>query len=102
MSVPRSLKLSFVKLIWRLTPNCAEMARLSSAQFEGGISPGTRVRMRLHYVICRWCQRYSAQLRFLQQATGQSHNHIASDSSRGLSNAARDRIKICLRKAQIA
>ena len=53
--------------IWNHTPNCAEMSRLASRSLDQPLPWRTRLRMRLHFLICVWCQRYLRQLQFLHQ-----------------------------------
>jgi hypothetical protein len=87
-----SLKTRLVAGILRHTPNCAEMARLASRALEQPLPWRTRLRMRLHYVICAWCERYARHLRFLHRAAPHLHEPPAALSPRCLSDDARRRI----------
>lgn len=94
------LKTRWVVWVWNHTPNCADMSRLGSQSLEQPLSLGTRLRMRLHYVICVWCQRYRKQLRFLHEAAPRFDDHAGILPHRGLSAEARQRIVQRLRIAE--
>jgi hypothetical protein len=68
MKIVQSLKRSWVVWVWRHTPNCAEMSRLASRALDQPLPFGTRLKMRLHFLICAWCHRYFNQLKFMHQA----------------------------------
>lgn len=67
MKLIETLKARWVVWVWNHTPNCAEMSRLASRSFEQPTSRQVRFRMRLHYLICVWCERYAKQLKFLHR-----------------------------------
>jgi hypothetical protein len=92
MNSPAPLKTRLVAAILRHTPNCAEMARLASRALEQPLPWRTRLRMRLHYVICAWCERYARQLRFLHHAAPHLHEPADAPTTRDLSIDARRRI----------
>ena len=56
--------------VWDRTSNCAEMSRLASLSFEQTPSLKTGLKMRLHYFICVWCERYAKHLKFSATAPG--------------------------------
>ena len=87
-----SLKTRWIVWVWNHTPNCAEMSRLASRSFERPLSLRTRLKMRLHYLICAWCKRYFKQLAFLHEAALHFDEHAGILPSRGLSAEARQRI----------
>ncbi len=92
MKIFEPLKTRWVVWVWNHTPNCAEMSRLASRSFEQPLALRTRLKMRLHYVICAWCKRYFMQLRFLHEAAphfGEYEGHLPT---RSLSAEARGRI----------
>lgn len=102
MSALGSLRMRFVVWVWRHTPNCAEMSRLASRSLDRPLGLGTRARMRLHHLICVWCQRYAAQVRFLHQAAAQCEERGGAPPGAGLSAEARRRLLERLRKARKA
>jgi len=99
MKLLESLKTRWVAWVWNHTPNCAQMSRLASQSLDRRLSPGLRIRMRLHYLICGWCKRYSKQLQFLRQAAPRLGARPGDFMARGLSTDARQRI---LRRVQNA
>jgi hypothetical protein len=99
MKLLQSLKLRWVVWVWNHTPNCAEMSRLASLSFEQPPSLALRLKMRLHHLICVWCQRYKRQLKFLHRAAPHTHDDLDMLSARGLSQEARQRLVQRLREA---
>jgi hypothetical protein len=99
MKFIESLKLRWVVWVWNHTPNCAEMSRLASRSFEQPPSLALRLKMRLHHLICVWCQRYERQLQFLHRAAPQTQDELDGLTVRGLSPEARQRLVQRLREA---
>ena len=90
MKLFASLKTSLVVWVWNHTPTCAEMSRLASRALEQPLTIRTRLTIRLHFVICEWCQRYFDQISFL-------HHHarcleLGELPGRGMSAEAKQRI----------
>ena len=52
----------------KLTPNCPEISRLTSASLDRRLTWRERIAVRAHFLICSWCRRYQHQLRFLRSA----------------------------------
>ena len=98
MKLFESLKLRWVVWVWNHTPNCAEMSRLASLSFEEAPSPALRLKMRLHHLICVWCQRYERHLKFLHRAAPRAQNDLDMLGIRGLSPEARHRLVQRLRE----
>jgi len=99
MKLIESLKLRWVVWVWNHTPNCAEMSRLASLSFEQPPSLALRLKMRLHHLICLWCQRYVQQLKFLHRAAPRMQDDLDALAVRGLSPEARQRLVQRLREA---
>jgi len=99
MKLLESIKMRWVVWVWNHTPNCAEMSRLASHSFEQPPSLALRLKMRLHHLICVWCQRYEKQLKFLHRAAPHTHDDLDLLSVRGLSTEARQRLVQRLREA---
>jgi len=74
------------------------MARLSSERLEHPLSPGLRLRMRLHFLICVWCHRYLKQLEFLHRHGHGADQYLPDFARRELSADAKQRIIQRLRK----
>jgi hypothetical protein len=92
MKILMSLKTRWIVWVWNHTPNCAEMSRLASQSLEQPLTLRTRLKMRLHYLICAWCKRYFKQLRFLHQAAQHFDEHAGILPNRGLFAEAKRRI----------
>jgi hypothetical protein len=92
MKVIEALKMRWVVWVWNHTPNCAEMSRLTSRSLEEPLSLRMRLRMRLHQLICVWCQRYERHLKFLHRVAPRLHEPQVDLPGRGLSLEARERI----------
>src|SRR5438477_223560 len=87
----KSIRTNGILRVWKHTPHCNEMTRLVSLQFDGTVPFPIRLRMRLHFVFCAWCRRYSEQVAFLRRATWHLQESPALVGN-GLSTDARNRI----------
>ena len=47
-----------VSFIAERTPKCREVVRLLSQSMEVKLPLTTRIKIRIHYLICVWCYRY--------------------------------------------
>src|SRR5258706_16481953 len=92
MKFLESFKLRWVVWVWNHTPNCAEMARLTSRSLEQPLTLRLRARMWLHFLICAWCKRYFKHLKFLHRTAPRFNERVAGLPGRGLSPEARRRI----------
>lgn len=92
MKLLESLKTGWVVWVWNHTPNCAEMSKLASQALDRRLPLRLRLKMRLHYLICRWCQRYAKQLRFLRQAAPRWGEQPGTGAAHALSADGRRRI----------
>jgi len=86
------LKTKFVVWVWNHTPTCAEMSRLTSRSFEKPLTVITRLKMRLHFVICAWCRRYFEQINFLHHSAPRLGLKLGELPGRGMSAEAKQRI----------
>ena len=46
-----------VRVIAKRTPKCREVVRLLSQSMEAKLPVTSRIKIRLHYLICVWCYR---------------------------------------------
>ena len=99
MRILEAIRLRAVVWVWKHTPDCAEMSRLASRSLDQPLSWRLRLRMRLHFLICLWCQRYFKQLKFLRQAAPSLAAQAGTLPGRGLSPEARQRL---VQRLQIA
>ena len=78
--------------VWQHTPHCTEILRLASQSLDEPLSFRTWLKMRLHFLICVWCERYDKQLKFLHRACSHAGHRDETLPGRGLSAEARQRI----------
>ena len=93
----KALKTRCLAWIWKQLPTCVEMTRLASRSLDESLPWRVRLRMRMHWFVCRWCRRYQTQLRFLRRATHAHAEQITTQFPVALSPKARERIKCTLR-----
>jgi hypothetical protein len=87
------LETQVVKFIGRHTPKCTEVVRILSQGMDEELSFKTRLRLRLHYLICRWCQHYSEHLRYLRKFSRRLPEEISNRDVLTIASDAKDRIK---------
>jgi hypothetical protein len=102
MKALESFKLRWITWVWKHTPDCAEMARLSSRRLDAPLPLAMRLRMRLHFLICVWCHRYLKQLELLHEHAHGAHEHFPEFVRHGLPAAAKRRIveRLLMARAQ--
>jgi hypothetical protein len=85
-----------VGLVCAITPRCREMTRLISMDRDVPVSGITALRMRLHYKVCVWCERYRDQVALISEL---SKKFPESDhGAPGLTEEARERITDAVKK----
>ena len=57
---------ALVKFIGKRTSKCREVVRILSQSMDSKLSLIMRIKLRLHYLICAWCQRYDKVTRVAQ------------------------------------
>jgi len=72
--------------------SCHDMSRLSSQAADTTLPRLTRVRMSVHWLICKWCRRYRAQIALLRGACSQLGSGT-SEAGPALPPEARERIR---------
>ncbi len=87
-----------VKFIGNRTPKCREVVRLLSQSMDSKLSLTMRIRLRVHYLICAWCQRYEKQLHALRKFASSVPDHLNDFSADTLSPTAKEKMKETLRK----
>ena len=92
------LQLRIVLLIVRFTPRCPEVTRLLSLGMEKKLSPITRVKLRVHYLMCSFCERYKNQLEYMRKVSREFPEKIGEVSDAQLPSEAKERMREALRK----
>jgi len=59
--------------------NCREVSRLVASDELADAGLLVRLRVRLHFLICKECRRYAQQLRIINERSGQKLRNLASD-----------------------
>jgi hypothetical protein len=88
---------ALVKFLIDYTPKCREMVRLLSQALDRKLPLMTRVKMRLHFLICVWCERYAKHLHYLRKFGRALPKHTNEVGTPGLPESAKTRIKRTLR-----
>ena len=89
-------KTKLVTFIAEHTPKCHDITRLVSEAMDRPLPLRTRIAMRVHYLICAWCQRYRDQLGFARDALQSGRIDDPEKVGGKLSSDARNRLKIAL------
>jgi hypothetical protein len=100
MNSPAKPKGVLARMVSLLSPSCKEATRLQSAAMDRKLTPPERFGLRLHLLLCQWCRRYGAQLKFLRSAAHQCEEHTGAELPKSLSPEARERIKQKLQSSQ--
>jgi hypothetical protein len=82
-----------VKFIGKHTPKCREMVRILSQSMDEPLPLMMRIKKRLHFLICCWCQRYEEQLRYVHETSRQFPEHASEASSAPFPPDVKERIK---------
>ena len=91
------LQLRIVLLICKITPDCPEVARLLSLGMDRPLPLTTRVKLRIHYLMCSFCERYAKQLKYMRQVAHEFPEKIGETSKTKLPDDAKQRMKEALR-----
>src|ERR1700757_2720869 len=91
------LQLQIVLLICRFTPTCPEVVRILSLGMDKQLSLMMRMKLRIHYLMCSFCERYMKQLKYIRQVSREFPDKIGELSDAKLSNEAKQRLKAALR-----
>jgi hypothetical protein len=82
------------------TPKCREVIRLLSQSMEVKLPVTTRIKLRFHYLICIWCQRYEKQLWTLRKISSSLPQHVDSCCPETLPESSKERLKQALRESK--
>ena len=93
---PSRIQAAIHRVLGWLAFSCHDMSRLSSQALDTRLPFFTRFRMRVHWLICKWCRRYRAQISLLRRAISRLGTD-APDTGPSLPPEARERIrkKLC-------
>ena len=57
-----------------------------------------RIKLRIHYLMCSFCERYAKQLKYMRTVSSEFPDKIGEVSDASLPADAKDRIKAALRE----
>jgi hypothetical protein len=92
------LQLQIVLLICRFTPACPEVIRILSLGMDKELSLMMRIKLRIHYLMCSFCERYMNQLKYIRQVAREFPEKIGDVSDAFLPADAKERMKAKLRE----
>jgi len=90
--------LQIVLLICRFTPRCPQVIRILSLGMDKELSLLTRIKLRIHYLMCSFCKRYAKQLKYMREVAREFPEKIGEVSDATLSAEAKQRLKEALRQ----
>jgi len=82
-----------VIFIGKHTPKCREMVRILSQSMDEPMPLMMRIKKRIHFLICCWCQHYEEQLRYIRDIAQQFPQHADEVPGPPLSEEAKERMK---------
>jgi hypothetical protein len=86
-----------VLLICRFTPTCPEVIRILSIGMDKKLPLLTRVKLRIHFLMCSFCQRYMKQLSYMRHVAREFPEKIGDVSDATLPSEVKQRLKASLR-----
>ena len=84
-------------LICRFTPTCPEVIRILSLGMDKELPLLTRIKLRIHFLMCSFCQRYMKQLKYMRHVAREFPEKIGEVSDAKLPPDAKERIQAALR-----
>ena len=99
LETPNWIETRIVNFVWRITPACREVARLTSEGRDRALPLGMRMRFALHRCFCTWCARYAKQLDMLHEASHRLPDYLDQMGGRVLGSDAKARMKSALHES---
>ena len=92
------IQLQIVLLICRFTPTCPEVVRILSLGMEKRLSLMMRIKLRIHYLMCSFCERYMKQLEYIREVSREFPNKVGEISNASLTADAKEQMKAAMRQ----
>ena len=86
-----------VIFIGKHTLKCREMVRILSQSMDQPMPLTMRIKKRIHYLICCWCQRYEEQLHYIREVARKFPEQADEIPDAKLPAEAKERLKAALR-----
>jgi hypothetical protein len=87
-----------VLFICRFTPTCPEVTRILSLGMDKELPLITRIKLRIHYLMCSFCERYAKQLKYMRTVAREFPEKVGEVSDATLPADAKQRMKAALRE----
>lgn len=91
------LQLQIVLLICKFTPTCPEVIRILSLSMDKELPLIMCIKLRIHYLMCSFCERYMRQLKYIREVAREFPDKIGEISDAKLPADAKERMKTALR-----
>src|SRR5439155_16396853 len=85
------VQLQIVLLICRFTPTCPEVTRILSLGMDKKLPLITRIKLRVHYLMCSFCERYAKQLKYMHTVAREFPEKIGEVSDAKLPPETKER-----------
>ena len=87
------LQTKLVIFIGKHTPKCREMVRILSQSMDEPMPLVMRIKKRIHFLICCWCQRYEEHLHYIRKTACRFPEHADEAFGASFPSEAKQRIK---------
>jgi hypothetical protein len=91
------LQLRIVLLITRFTPRCPEIVRILSLAMDKPLPITTRLKLRVHYLMCSFCERYAKQLKYMREVAHKFPEKIGDVSEEKIPDDVKKRMRGALK-----
>ena len=94
------LQLQIVLLICRFTPSCPEVIQIISLGMDRELPFITRIKLRIHYKMCSFCERYEKQLKYMREVAREFPEKIGQASEAKLPSDFKERMREALKSGR--
>ena len=91
------MQLRVVLLVARFTPRCPEVVRLLSLGMDRPLPLTTQLKLRVHYLMCSFCERYAKQLQYMRTTAHEFPEKIGEVSDAAMPPDVKERMKDALK-----
>jgi hypothetical protein len=77
----------------QLSPSCKTAARLQSEALDHKLAWRQQLGLRIHLVLCKWCNRYGKQITFIHNLAHLHPDEVTTTVPQQLSDEAKERIR---------
>jgi hypothetical protein len=91
------LNLRIVLLVTRFTFRCPEVVRILSLGMDKPLPLTMRLKLRVHYLMCSFCERYAKQLQYMRTAAHEFPEKIGDVAEEKLPDDVKERMRLELK-----